>query len=87
MGKAFGICICRLVVWVFSMCPSYDFLLLLLLLVFDNNDDDDDDDDYYYYYYYLFIIIIFSFYYCCSNYGKSVSVVVLSCNCYLLSCN
>ena len=32
--------------WVFSMCPSYDFLLLLLLLllllVFDNDDDDDN---------------------------------------------
>ena len=37
-GKAFGICICRLVVWVFSMCPSYDFLLI----IFDNNDDDDN---------------------------------------------
>ena len=83
MGKAFGICICKLVVWVFSVCPSYDFLLLLLLLLVFHNNDDDDDNCYYYYYYYLFVF----FYYCCSNYCKSVSVVVLSCNCYLLSCN
>ena len=82
MGKAFGICICRLVVWVFSMCPSYDFLLLL----FDNNDDDDDDDDdsddsdddnYY----------CFFCYCCCSIYCKNVNVVVLSCSCHLPSCN
>ena len=46
--------------WVFSMCPSYDFLLLLLLLlVFDNNDD--DDDNCYYYCFKLCISSVFTY--------------------------
>ena len=35
----------------------------------------------------FFLIIMMMIIISCSNYCKSVSAVVLSCNCYLLSCN